>query len=56
MVVGGGSMPSGSRQFDISHAILSRFFEIDRVWGATAKKLEEVCFGPVVTHRITRTI
>ncbi|KAK3995126.1 glucans biosynthesis glucosyltransferase H [Cladorrhinum sp. PSN332] len=35
----------GGISLHVAQAILSHFFEIDMVWGATAKELEEVNFG-----------
>jgi hypothetical protein len=35
----------GGISIHVSQAILCHFFEIDMVWGATAKELEKVNFG-----------
>ncbi|KAG7289642.1 hypothetical protein NEMBOFW57_006017 [Staphylotrichum longicolle] len=44
----------GGISLHVSQAILSHFFEIDMVWGATAKELEEVRFGPEILRIIRR--
>ncbi|KAK4251767.1 glycosyl transferase family group 2-domain-containing protein [Corynascus novoguineensis] len=44
----------GGISLHMSQAILSHFFEIDMAWGATAKELEEVRFGPEVLRIVRR--
>ncbi|KAK4104657.1 hypothetical protein N658DRAFT_417959 [Parathielavia hyrcaniae] len=44
----------GGISLHMSQAILSHFFEIDMAWGATAKELEEVRFGPEILRIIRR--
>ncbi|KAK3296862.1 glycosyl transferase family group 2-domain-containing protein [Chaetomium fimeti] len=44
----------GGISLHMSQAILSHFFEIDMAWGATAKELEEVRFGPEIWRIIRR--
>jgi hypothetical protein len=44
----------GGISLHMSQAILSHFFEIDMVWGATAKELEEVRFGSEMLRIIRR--
>ncbi|EAQ85856.1 hypothetical protein CHGG_07109 [Chaetomium globosum CBS 148.51] len=44
----------GGISLHVSQAILSHFFEIDMAWGATAKELEEVRFGPEIWRIIRR--
>jgi len=40
----------GGISIHVSQAILSHFFEIDMVWGATAKEAEDVHFGEEVVR------
>ncbi len=44
----------GGISLHVSQAILCHFFEIDMVWGATAKELEEVRFGPEIVRILRR--
>ncbi|KAL2191949.1 hypothetical protein L209DRAFT_86213 [Thermothelomyces heterothallicus CBS 203.75] len=44
----------GGISLHLSQAILSHFFEIDMVWGATAKELEEVHFGSEILRIVRR--
>ncbi|KAK4458722.1 glucans biosynthesis glucosyltransferase H [Cladorrhinum samala] len=44
----------GGISIHLSQAILSHFFEIDMVWGATAKELEKVNFGSEIVQIIRR--
>jgi hypothetical protein len=38
----------GGVSLHVAQAIMCHFFEIDMVWGATAKELEDVHFGPEI--------
>jgi hypothetical protein len=44
----------GGISLHLSQAILSHFFEIDMTWGATAKELETVRFGPEIVRILKR--
>jgi glucan phosphoethanolaminetransferase (alkaline phosphatase superfamily) len=44
----------GGISLHVSQAILCHFFEIDMVWGATAKEVEEVHFGSEMVRILTR--
>jgi len=44
----------GGISIHVSQAILCHFFEIDMVWGATAKEIEEVHFGQEIIRILQR--
>lgn len=44
----------GGISLHLTQAILSHFFEINMVWGATAKELEEVHFGAEIVRIVRR--
>ncbi|KAL2268716.1 hypothetical protein VTJ83DRAFT_3562 [Remersonia thermophila] len=44
----------GGISLHLSQAILCHFFEINMTWGATAKELEQVRFGPEIVRIIKR--
>jgi hypothetical protein len=44
----------GGVSLHVSQAILCHFFEIDMVWGATAKELQKVNFGSEIVNILKR--